>query len=327
MRQNDEINDAPQMIASASVYRKAGTFAAFWLLLAIAAFSTAAWAQVGYVHGVSCTVSIQRPSGKPMAAKAGDAFAPDTIFRTGIDGNATLRFADGQIVVLSANTVFRVDQYRFDPDNIRQSSSAVTLSKGEMRFVAGVIGANHRDGIRITAGISTISILKPGGADFTVIVNHDPQEAGLVVVAVGEIGVRTPYGVIDKVEPSRFAPWQPGRKLAFPVPVAAAPAVIQAATMALFATVVPPNTPVNVASAADAAMAVASPATAACPAKAEVSAGAGEISIADLLAALPATAAGRAQIQVPANASGSPYAATLPAVTPGSGGRCTGSVC
>jgi FecR protein len=287
----------------------------------LAAFSTAAWAQVGYVHEISCTVSIQRPLSNPMTARVGDTFEPDTIFRTGMTGKTTLRFADGQIVVLGADTMFRVGQYRFDANNIGQSSSAMTLSKGEMRFVTGVVGDDHRDGIRITAGISTISILNAGGADFTVGINPDPREVGFAAVAFGEIGGRTPYGATGKVAPSQYVPWQPGRTLTFPAPVAAAPAVIQAATMGLFATVVPANAPVNVASAADAARLTALPATAACPTQAEVPPGAGERSIADVLAALPATAAG------PANASGFPLAPILPPVTPGSGGRCTGSVC
>lgn len=310
------------MIDSASIYRKAGPFHAACLLFALAAFPAAAWAQIGYVHEVSCTVSIQRPSSKPIAARVGDTFAADTIFRTGINGKATLKFSDGQIVVLGADTVFRAGQYRFDAHNIRQSSSAVMLSKGEMRFVTGVIGADHREGIWITAGVSTISILKPGGADFTVAINPDPREVGFVAVAFGEIGARTPYGATGKVASSQFVPWQPGwRTLTFPAPVAAAPAVVQAATMALFATVVPANAPLNIAFAADAARVAALPATAACPAQAEFLAGGSEVSIADWLAALPATAAG------PASAGGFPIAAILPPVTPGSGGRCTGSVC
>jgi hypothetical protein len=316
------------MINFASVCRKAGSFFASCLLLAAAAFSTAAWAQIGYVHEVSCAATIESPFSKPVAARAGDTFAPDTIFRTGSNGKMTLKFADGQIVVLSADTIFRVGQYRFDANNIRQSSSSVTLSKGEMRFVTGVIGANHREGIRITAGISMISILKPGGADFAVVVNPDPREVGLAAVAIGEIRVRTAYGVTDKVAPSQYVAWQPGRTLTPPTPVAAAPAVIQAAMMSLFATVVPANAPLNVASAADATRFVASPATAACPEQAEVLAAAGEPSIADLLAALPAIAAGPAQAQILAGTSGFPLRPISIPITPGGGGgRCTGSVC
>jgi hypothetical protein len=303
------------MIASASVYSKVGTIVAYCVVPTVAAFSTAAWAQVGYVHEIVCALSIERPPSKLMAAKVGDMFGPDTIFRTGINGKTILRFADGQIVVLGADTTFRVGQYRFDSNNIGQSSSAVTLSKGEMRFVTGAVGDDHRDGVRIDAGISKISILKPGGADFTVMIDPDPRDVGFAAVAFGEIGGRTPYGVIDKVTPSQYIPWQPGRTLMFPTPVAAAPAVIQAATMGLFATVVPANTPVNVASAADAARLVALPDTIACPTQAKVVPGAGENAIADLLAG-----AGP-------NGSRFPVAPIPPPVTPGSGGACTGSVC
>lgn len=300
------------MITSASVYRKVGAIVAYCVVPALAAFSTAAWAQVGYVHEILCALSIERPPIKLMAARVGDTFGPDTIFRTGINGKTILRFADGQIVVLGADTTFRVGQYRFDANNIGQSKSAVTLSKGEMRFVTGAVGNDHRDGIRIDAGISTIGILKPGGADFIVAINPDPREQGFAAVAFGEIGGRTPYGVIDKVAPSQYVPWQPGRILTFPTPVAAAPAVIQAATMGLFATVVPANTPVNIPSAADAVRFLkAVSATAACPTQAEILPGASTTNL--LAGAGPG--------------SGFPVAPVPPPVTPGSGGACTGSVC
>jgi hypothetical protein len=322
MRQIDDESEASQMITSAPANTKLGTFAALWLLLALAGFSTTARAEVGYVHEVSGTASIQRPVGESMAAKAGDMFESGTIFRTGVDGKLTLKFVDGQIVVLSPDTIFRVGPYRFDANNIMQSGSTVALTKGEMRFVTGVIGAQHREGIRITAGSSVISILAPGGADFTVVVNPDPQEVGLAAVALGEIGVRTPYGIIDKVTASQFVPWQAGRTLSSPVPIAAAPANMQAAMMSLFATVVPANTPVNVATAAVAAALVASPEAPAAPTQARVSAS--EASLASMVAALPPT--GRI---LASGMNGFPSTSTpiLPPVTPGGGGACTGSVC
>ena len=317
------------MMTSASVYKAAGTFAASCLLLALTAFPTVAWAQVGYVHEVSGTVSIQKTPGKSMAAQVGNRFEPGTIFCTGINGKATLKFADGQLVVLSSDSCIRVGQYRFDAKNVRLSGSTVALMKGEMRFVTGVIGTDHPEGIQITAGISRIGILKPGGADFIVMVNPDPQEVGLAAVGSGEIAVRTPYGVIDKIASSQLVPWQPGRAPTS-APIAAAPAVIQATASALFATVVPANTPVDVASAAFAATFSVFVATATDPPQAEVSAGASEPSVADwltLLANLPATAEGPAQAQVAAYAGGFPLGPVPPPVTSGGGGRCTGSVC
>ncbi len=238
------------MITARNVHSAASAFGACCILLALAAFSSAAWAQAGYVHEVSGTVSIQRVSAKAVPAKVGDTFESDTVFRTGADGKAILKFADGQVVALGADSALRVGEYRYVARDLRQSSSTLELMKGEMRFVAGLIGAGNREGVHITAGDSMVRIQSPGGADFTVQVNPDPEEVGAAVVALGEISVRTPYGPIYKIEASQYVPWQPGRKPPLPMPIAAAPAVIQAAMAALWTTVVPVNTPVTVASAA-----------------------------------------------------------------------------
>lgn len=245
------------MNASINFFKAARGFCAFCVLLAFAAFSSAAWAQAGYVHEVSGTVSMQKPSTRATPAKVGDTFESETVFRTGIDGRVTLKFADGQIVALGADSTLRIGQYRFVANNIAQSTSTLALLKGEMRYVAGVIGAGNREGVRISAGESTVSILKPGGADFTVMVKNDGQEHGVVAVTLGEVAVRTPYGQINKIAMGQFVPWQPGRALPLPAPLAAAPAVIQAAERALLATALPSNTPVAIEPAARAAVAAA----------------------------------------------------------------------
>jgi hypothetical protein len=238
------------MITARKVHTAASAFGACCMLLALAAFSSAAWAQVGYVHEISGAVSIQQGPAKAVPAKVGDTFESDTIFRTGADGKVILKFADGQVVALGADSAVRIGEYRYVARDVRQSTTVLELMKGEMRFVAGLIGAGNREGVHITAGDSMIHIQSPGGADFTVQVNPDPEEVGAAVVALGEISVRTPYGPIYKIEASQYVPWQPGRKPPPPMPITAAPAVIQAAMAALWTTVVPVNTPVAVASTA-----------------------------------------------------------------------------
>lgn len=247
------------MIAPKNIHRAAKTLGACCMLLALAAFSCAAEAQVGYVHEVSGKVSIHSLSHKSRPAMAGDTFETDTVFRTGTYGNVILKFADGQVVALGTDSALRVGQYRYVARDLRQSASTVELMNGEMRFLAGLIGAANREGVRIIAGYSVIGIQKPGGADFTVAVNTDARELGYAVVALGEISVRTPYGPVYRIASGQYVPWRPGRTSPLPVPVAAAPAVVQAAAAGLWATVLPTDTPVAVATAAHTALVTAAP--------------------------------------------------------------------
>ena len=316
------------MIASKDMHKMARAFGACCALFALAVCSSAAWAQAGYVHEVSGLIAMQRVAAKALAAKAvaakvGDMFEADTVLRSGADGKVILKFADGQVVALGADSALRVGPYRYVASNLRLSASTIKLMQGEMRFVTGLIGATNLEGTRITAGDSEISIQKPGGADFTVAVNPDTQELRYAVVALGEISVRTRYGRISRIVAGQYGAWQPGQSPLLPMPFAAAPAVIQADVAALWAIVLPANTPVALAPAAQEATELANLGT-------EAAAGASDAIAAKLIATmlqnLPPVTEDPALAQAAAGSAWLP-APAFPAVTPGAGGGCTGSKC
>lgn len=241
------------MLATRHAYGVVHAIGACFALLALAVFSSTAAAQVGYVHEISGLVSIKKTAEKAVPAKVGDKFDANTDLNTGPDGKVILKFADGEVVALGKNSALRIGRYDYPPGSPRLGNSTLELMKGEMRFVAGIIGATSRDGVRIIAGNSTLSILSPGGADFTVNVDPYPKEVGHAAVARGEIAVSTPYGEISKVAANQYVPWQPGQTPPRPMPLAAAPAVIQAQVASLWTTLVPDNKPITVASAAQTA--------------------------------------------------------------------------
>ncbi|MBE0618971.1 MAG: FecR domain-containing protein [Burkholderiales bacterium] len=245
------------MIPATIVNSAARAFGVFCVLFAFGASSSAAGAQIGYVHEVSGLVSIKQVAARPVAAKVGDIFEADTVLRTGPDAKVTLKLADGEVVALGKNSALRVGRYSYVPGSPRQSSSTLELIKGEARIVTGAIGSANREGVRIIAGNSVLSVLSPVGADFTVAVDPGAEEVGHTIVARGEISVATPYGEISKVAAGQYAPWQPGRTLQLPIPLAAAPAVVQADAAAFWTAVLPDNKPIAVASAAQAAGALA----------------------------------------------------------------------
>ncbi len=246
------------MITTRHLRTAASALGGAFLCLAVAVFSSAAWAQAGFIHEISGLVSIQRAGANPVPTKAGDTFESDTIFRTGADAKLIVKFADGQVIALDGDTAVHVERYHYAANDLKQSVSNLELMKGKMRFATGLIGVAHREGVRIIAGDSMFSIQKPGGADFIVAVNPEPREVGYAAVALGEVSARTPYGPIFRIATGQYVPWQPGRAPPLPVPVAAAPAVVQAGVAGLWSTLLPASTPVAVASAAQAAGAIAS---------------------------------------------------------------------
>ena len=250
-----------RMIASMIATRtdERGVASRVLLLVLIASFAIDAWAQVGYVHALSGSATSQRGSQRPVSTRVGDTFEAGTVFSTSGEGRLTLKFTDGQIVALGPGSIARVDQYRFDERNIKASSLAIGLQDGSLRLVGGAIATGNREAVRLSAGESRVSILRSaGGIDFTVMVNTKGQEVGVAAVTVGEVAVRTPYGPILRIEADQAVPWRPGATPRPPIPIAAAPAAVQAELAGLRSMLLPGNTPVAVDVAARAAVASAS---------------------------------------------------------------------
>lgn len=117
---------------------------------------------------------------------------------TGSAGNAVLRFDDGQMAALSPNTSFKIDNYRFEAAKPEQGSVAMSLLKGALRMVTGLIGQRNHSNFALHIPTATIGIR---GTDFMVaIANSDytsvidgsisvTNSAGTVDFAAGDIGM------------------------------------------------------------------------------------------------------------------------------------------
>lgn len=333
-----------------------------FVLAVVALMTVNASAQVGYLHGLSGSATFKKGTARAVAAKVGDTFEAGTVVATGDDARAAvLKFADGQVAVLGPGSALDVRQYRFDARNLSASSMTIVLEAGTMRLTGGVIAAQEPQAVRLIAGGWVLGIARGEGIDLTLGMNDTGRELRVAEVTAGEISVRTPNGQIARIGPGQITLWRPGSQAGSAIPLAAAPAAIQAGIAILRSVLLPDTTPVPVEIAARAAIALdlaerARAAAAATPGNAELQseaqsaatlAGAAVRAMItaaqDLmatilearLAALPATAAGpqSAALPGPTLADLPPVAsfvaAPIPPVvtTPGGGGRCVGSPC
>lgn len=255
----------------------------------------------GFLNSISGTVFMRKGNGPEVLAKLGDLIDSGTVLRTGLNAQVNLLFADGQNVNLSADSTLRIDDYRFDQNNIKAGRATLGLMAGMMRVVTGAIHTGNPEALRITAGDAVISILSKDVTAFIVEVHAKSQEYNSIAVIVGEVSIQTPVGAIIRVATDQFTRWHAGVAPVPPQPLVAAPAVFQAMITAARATVLPTNVQEDIQAAA--------------------------FSLA--LSALPATAAGAPQAQVQAEpvAPVAAAAAIVPAVTPGGGRGCVGSPC
>ncbi len=89
--------------------------------------------------------------------RRGKVFEGDTI-NVGKKSRLQLRFIDNQLVVLKENTVFRIDEYKFKDKNDNNKSAALSLLKGGMRSVTGLIGKSARDKYKVKTPVATMGV-------------------------------------------------------------------------------------------------------------------------------------------------------------------------
>jgi len=89
--------------------------------------------------------------------RRGKVFEGDTI-TVGNKSRLQLRFVDNQLVVLKANTVFRIDEYKFKDKKDNNKSAALSLLKGGMRSVTGLIGKSARDKYKVKTPVATMGV-------------------------------------------------------------------------------------------------------------------------------------------------------------------------
>ena len=87
-----------------------------------------------------------------------EVIVSDTVISTDDNSAALLKFEDGQIVTMQANSTFRVREYRYDAKKAENSSIIFSMLKGGMRFVTGLIGQQRKQAFRLLTPNATLGI-------------------------------------------------------------------------------------------------------------------------------------------------------------------------
>ena len=148
-----------------------------------------AFAQAAYVHDMTGTATAATGSGQ-RALKIGDLIDSGSTVSTGDKSTAVIKFEDGQIMVLTERSSFRIVDYRYNKQRVSQSSAVFSLVQGGLRFISGVIGATNRSSFRLTAGTATMGIRGTEG----VVVYDNVAQAVFAAVFAGAVDVLTAQG-------------------------------------------------------------------------------------------------------------------------------------
>jgi hypothetical protein len=192
------------------------TAVVFWLgLLSVGLASAAALVQT-----VSGDVRVER-NGVMSGLQANQRVEAGSTVHASNGASAVLRFDDGQIAALSANTDFRIDGYRFDAAKPELDRIAMSLFRGSMRFITGLIGSRNRSAFALKTTTTTLGIR---GTDFAVGV----QGGDYLTVAQGGVSSTNLAGTANFTAGSSGFISSPSA-LAIAIPSSAIPPVISSA--------------------------------------------------------------------------------------------------
>lgn len=92
------------------------------------------------------------------ALKPGDTLGSGWMVTTGRNSNVVLVFDDGQRVALQSETTFRIDSYQYDQANPGGSRMWLSLLKGGLRAITGLVASTNRSEFNLRTRVATIGV-------------------------------------------------------------------------------------------------------------------------------------------------------------------------
>ena len=105
------------------------------------------------------------------------------------NGRAQMRFTDGAFVSLQPQTDFKIDNYVFEGRGTPNESAVMSLLKGGMRTITGLVGRTNREGYKVQTATATVGIR---GTEYSI--SYDEGGSVTMFVAGGAIAVTNQTG-------------------------------------------------------------------------------------------------------------------------------------
>jgi len=175
------------------VYLKEDMFLLRWTIKVVVALTLlgvgSAWGAAGYVHEANGDVTVTRGKSQAQAVAKNGIVASNSIISTGDKSHAVLKFSDGQVVAMKANSVFNVREYRFEPKKVEESNIFFSGIKGGFLFITGLIAKRSHKSFRLSTPNATIGVR---GTKFMVAMENGALYGKVIA---GSISMRNDAGV------------------------------------------------------------------------------------------------------------------------------------
>jgi ferric-dicitrate binding protein FerR (iron transport regulator) len=117
--------------------------------------STGAVATVTHLSG---TLTVKRADGSTRFLSVKSGITEGDTLVTARGTYARMKFSDGAETVLRPESQMKVDAYRYDEKKPEADNTIISLLKGGMRSVTGLLGRRNRDKVVVNAPGATIGI-------------------------------------------------------------------------------------------------------------------------------------------------------------------------
>ena len=126
--------------------------------------------QAGFVKSVRGNVQLLNGSGATRAASPGDPIDAVDRIVTGPDSSASVVLRDDTTLVVGPSSRLDLKEFHFDATT-HEGGMLLSLLRGSMRMITGLIGKTNPDAVRVETQTATIGIR---GTDFIVQADGQP---------------------------------------------------------------------------------------------------------------------------------------------------------
>ncbi len=115
-------------------------------------------AAVGQIANLSGTLSVKRLDGTSKLLAVKSEVEPGDTLATEEGTYARVKFIDGGEVVLRPGTQIKVDAFSFDQAKPAQDNQVISLFKGGLRAITGLLGKRSKEKVSYVTATATIGI-------------------------------------------------------------------------------------------------------------------------------------------------------------------------
>jgi hypothetical protein len=131
---------------------------AFLALVALSVAQEAHAAGAGEVTHISGAVMARKADGQSRILSVKSEVQEGDVLATADNSYARVKFTDGGEVVLRPATQLKIDAFKFDEQRPQSDGMVLSLLKGGMRAVTGLLGRRNPAAVRVATPSATIGI-------------------------------------------------------------------------------------------------------------------------------------------------------------------------